>query len=99
MFEQRNIAILEIMLDILLLMDIIFTFFTSVKVGPKSITTLPGIAKHYLSRYFIIDFFSAVPGLISLESYEQEYQKWFYYLKLFRFLQIRKALSKYDRLA
>jgi hypothetical protein len=83
---------MELVLDIIVLMDIVVTFFTDnvSDLGKKA--TNRAIAFQYVKTYFFMDLLSSLPGLLVLEDPEKERNM--YWLKLLRFLQLPRTFNQ-----
>ena len=71
-----------------MLCDIATEFFTSRMHKGKKITKLKSIAKAYIKSTFIFDILACLPGLITLER-----NTGLYFLKIFRYLQIKRLFD------
>jgi len=74
-----DFRITEIVFDVLMFFDIIFTFFVAETHNQR----LKDCVLNYLFGYFIFDFIATVPGLVTLELVKE-----IYFLKVLRFLQL-----------
>ena len=81
----------ELFLDFIMLCDIATEFFTSRMHKGKKITKLKSIAKAYIKSNFIFDILACLPGLVTWERYTV-----LYYLKVFRYLQIKRLFDLID---
>ena len=85
----QHLFFIEIIFDIIMLIDMIVTFFVTYNDDIRRITSLRLIAIKYLSSYFVFDFLSIVPGLVTYESYPP-----IYYFKLFRYFQLGRLFNQ-----
>jgi hypothetical protein len=79
----------EFVVDLILFIDMILTFFKTYNDDIKKVTSLRLISVKYLSSYFVFDFLSIVPGLVTYEQYELVY-----YFKLFRYFQLERLFEQ-----
>ena len=87
---------LELILDIVVFLDVIFNFITDNQSDPGEIVTNKKIAFRYISSYFIFDVLSFLPGLVTFEYYGGF--TIIYKLKLFRYLKLRRSQVQLDEL-
>ena len=85
----QHLFIIEIIFDVIMLADMIVTFFLTYNDDIRTITSLRLIAIKYVSSYFVFDFLSIVPGLATYESYKPVY-----YFKLFRYFQLGRLFDQ-----
>ena len=85
MFDE--VRWLEFTIDVILLGDVIFNFFTAYHSDIYLVTDSKRIALNYLTTYFIFDMVSSFPGFITGESFKQ-----IYFLKIARFSNLKKFL-------
>ena len=81
---------LELIIDVFILVDIILNFFTADLKDAKIEGKFVKIVKNYLKSYFLPDTLSCIPGLIIGEHYENKRNKFAYFLKILRYIQIHK---------
>lgn len=75
----------ELYVDIIIFLDIIVNLISQRMIDSELIIFMRDNIINYLKTYFIIDFFSCMPGLITLESIQN-----LYFAKLIRILRMKR---------
>lgn len=97
----KYLRLVELQVDIILILNMILTFFTARESDKGLIISIPKLAAFYLKSYFFFDVLANIPGLIVLENYleSNNKRKYFYYFKLMRFIHLKRLVIMLNKIS